>query len=260
MLITGMDLLLPFGHYAIFALHNKLPMKQFVFSFLLFLAASFAAQAQTDYQNTGWFMFVNSTKINKKWATHLDFQYRSSDDWKHKKNLMFRPGITYLINNKQEVTLGYLLNESYTYADATPDFHVSEHRIWEQYIYKHKLSSIAATHRFRLEQRFVGKHNAEDVFAQRFRYFFRFLIPLEKQAASFEKGVFVALQNEVFLNIDNKEVINNSLFDQNRAYGAIGYRLNKKLDIETGYMNQAVKGAVGHTSNNIIQLAVYTRF
>lgn len=235
-------------------------MKQIVFSLIFLFAASFAAHAQTDYQNTGWFMFVNSTKINKKWATHLDFQYRSSDDWKHKKNLMFRPGLTYLINNKQEVTLGYLLNESYTYADATPDFHVSEHRIWEQYVYKHKLSSIAATHRLRVEQRFIGKHQAEGVFAQRFRYFFRFLIPVEKQVASFEKGVFLALQNEVFLNIDNKEVINNSLFDQNRAYAAAGYRFSKKVDLEAGYMNQAVKGAVGHTSNNIIQLAVYTRF
>ena len=235
-------------------------MRQLIFSFLLVIGGTFAAQAQTDHQNTGWFMFVNSTKLNKKWATHLDLQYRSSDDWKHTKNLMFRPGLTYLISNKQEVTLGYLLNESYTFPEGAADFHVSEHRIWEQYIYKHKLSSVAATHRFRMEQRFIGKHNADEVFAQRFRYFFRFLVPLEKQVANFEKGLFVALQNEIFLNIDNKDVINNSVFDQNRVYGAAGYRFNKKLDIEAGYMNQAVKGAVGHTSNNIIQLAVYTRF
>lgn len=235
-------------------------MRQLCTLILLLFACSVAVHGQTEHQNTGWFMFINSTKINKKWATHLDLQYRSSDNWSHKKNLMFRPGLTYLISNKHEVTLGYLLNEAYTYPEAAADYHLTEHRIWEQYIFKHKVKTVAATHRFRVEQRFVERYNAEDLFAQRFRYFFRFLVPLEKEALTFEKGLFVALQNEVFLNIQNKKALNNNFFDQNRAYAALGYRVNKKFDVEAGYMNQAVKGLARNTSNDIIQLALYTRF
>jgi hypothetical protein len=235
-------------------------MKQLSTLILLLLACSFAVHAQTEHQNTGWFMFVNSTKISKKWATQLDLQYRTSDDWTDKKNLMFRPGLTYLISNKHELTLGYLLNESYTYPEAAAEYQLTEHRIWEQYIFKHKVKTVAATHRFRLEQRFIERYNADELFSQRFRYFLRFLIPLKKEAETFEKGVFVALQNEVFLNLLNKQELNDSLFDQNRAYGALGYRVSKKFDAEVGYMNQAVKGSVRNTSNNIIQLALYTRF
>lgn len=235
-------------------------MKQISILILLVIACSIGAHAQTEYQNTGWFQFVNSTKINKKWAVHFDLQLRSSDDWEHKRNLLIRPGLTYLISNKHEVTLGYLLNETYTYPEAADSYQLTEHRIWEQYVFKHKIKAIAVNHRFRVEQRFIGKYQAEDQFAQRFRYFFRFLVPLEKDVKDFEKGMFVALQNEIFLNLQNKKQLNNSVFDQNRAYAAVGYRVSKKFDVETGYMNQATKGMVGHTSNNIIQLALYTRF
>jgi hypothetical protein len=235
-------------------------MKKLYTLIVVLIACNFAGQAQTDQQNTGWFMFVNSTKINKKWATHLDLQYRTSDNWAHKRNLMFRPGLTYLISNKHEVTLGYLLNESYTYPEAAADYQLTEHRIWEQYVFKHKIKTVAASHRFRLEQRFIGRHNADELFSQRLRYFFRFIVPLQKEAKTFEKGVFVALQNEVFVNLQNNKKLNDSYFDQNRAYGALGYRVSKKFDVEAGYMNQAVKGLARNTSNNIIQLALYTRF
>lgn len=233
--------------------------------FLLFLSlilctGGMTVLAQTVQQTTGWFMFLNSTKLNDKWATHLDVQLRSSDNFDHMRNVMFRPGLTYHIDKKQEVTLGYLLNETYTFQDAAPDYHLTEHRIWEQYIFKHKFKSVSGSHRFRVEQRFLEQHNAEDMFAQRFRYFFRFIVPLAKGKTNFESGTFVAIQNEVFLNVQNKRKLNGHVFDQNRAYLAGGYRFSRKFDVEAGYLNQSVKGAASNTNNNVIQLAVYTRF
>jgi len=62
------------------------------------------------------------------------------------------------------------------------------------------------------------------------------------------------------MNIQNKNNINNSFFDQNRIYGAVGYRVNSKLDLEVGYMNQYINGIMNDVSNNIIQMALYTRF
>jgi hypothetical protein len=73
-------------------------------------------------------------------------------------------------------------------------------------------------------------------------------------------GIFAALQNEVFLNLQHKDQLNGKVFDQNRAYLALGYRFSKKFDLEAGYLNQAIRGASVNTSNNVIQLALYTRF
>lgn len=234
---------------------------RYTFLFLLLLSGiSLSVKAQTINQNTGWMFFLNNTKLSEKWGAYVDVQVRSADDFAYVRNILFRPGITYYINGKNEVTLGYLLNETFTRVDGAAHNNFTEHRIWEQYVLKHKIKTISASHRFRLEQRFAETASGNDVFAQRFRYFFRFIIPLQKGIQNFEKGVFAAVQNEVFLNIHNKENFNNHLFDQNRAYAALGYRVSKSLDIEAGYLNQSSKGSANNTVNNVIQIAVYTKF
>jgi hypothetical protein len=236
-------------------------MKRFLVLFLLVtLANQFIASGQTAYQQTGWMMFMNNTKLNKKWGSYVDVQVRTTDNFKQVRNVLFRPGLTYYASPKHEITLGYLLNQTYEYPVGQDNFQLTEHRIWEQYVYKHKVKTIIGSHRFRLEQRFIERRGLEDLFAQRFRYFFRFIVPLQQDIANFEKGLFTAIQNEVFLNIQNKDQLNTHLFDQNRAYLAAGYRFSTKLDMELGYLNQSSKGRIINTLNSVVQVAVYTKF
>ncbi len=234
-------------------------MKQFICTSFLFFLAITSGFSQTAKQNTGWFLFLNSTRINDKWGLHLDVQLRSADKWDGARNFLFRPGATYYINKSSNATVGYLLVDTYLNTDGLAKNTLSEHRIWEQYILTHKIQPVYAQHRFRLEQRFIETAGA-DVFSQRLRYFFRFVLPLTDTKQPFVKGPFVALQNELFFNIQNNDKLNGEVFDQNRAYGAVGYRLNKKIDLEAGYLNQFVNGRVNNTLNNVVQLAVYTRF
>lgn len=204
-------------------------------------------------------MFLNSTRLNDKWGLHLDVQLRSADDWDGVRNFLFRPGATYYINKNSNATVGYLLTNTFLKQVGTSDNTLTEHRIWEQYIFTHKIKPVFAQHRFRLEQRFM-EAAGDDIFSQRFRYFFRFVLPLLDTKKTFAKGPFVAMQNELFFNIQNKDKLNGKLFDQNRAYGAVGYRFNKSFDLEAGYLNQFVNGRTSNTMNNVVQFAVYTRF
>jgi len=228
--------------------------------------------AQTSKQNAGWFMFLNSTKFNDKWGMHFDLQVRSDNNWNRVRNILVRPGVTYYINKNSNATLGYLyaptlLGTKINYIDAAGNSFakgsLTEHRIWEQYIYNHQpWKGATLSHRFRLEQRFIERQT-DDLFSQRLRYFFRLVEPLLKQKGedvAFTKGVFAAVQNELFFNIQNKDQLNGSLFDQNRAYVAVGYRFSKAFDVEAGYLNQRIKGAENTTVNNVAQLALYTRF
>ncbi|GGI27895.1 DUF2490 domain-containing protein [Pedobacter mendelii] len=234
-------------------------MKKLIFLFLLCIVAFAKLSAQTQYQNTGWLFLLNNTKINKKWGLQFDVQVRSADNWKYVRNTLVRPAVQYFINDKHNVALGYLWQTTQNQIDGIANTHFDEHRIFEQYIYTHKIKTVFASHRVRVEQRFIERAT-EDIFAQRFRYFIRLIKPLQKAQPTFTKGAFIALQNEVFLNFQNKAKINNSIFDQNRIYLAGGYRFSKKFDMEVGYMNQAVKNTSSHTNNNIVQLALYTRF
>lgn len=230
----------------------------FLLIILCFLSAS--VSAQTYHQNSGWLFLLNNSKFNEKWGTHLDIQLRTADNWSNVKNFLFRPGVTYYLNKNNDLTLGYLLNETHNVLDGAGEHKLVEHRIWQQYIHKHKIQHINVSHRFRLEQRFLEKSRNEDVFAQRLRYFVRFIIPLKKEIQQFEEGFFAALQNEIFFNVQHKDKLNGHFFDQNRAYAAGGYRFSKKFDLEAGYLNQAIKGANNNSINHVIQLAVYTRF
>ncbi|WP_316811224.1 DUF2490 domain-containing protein [Pedobacter heparinus] len=233
-------------------------MRRLIFTFLfsLFVLNGFS---QNVNQSSGWLMFLNSTKINDKWGLHLDVQLRSADKWDGVRNFLFRPGVTYYINKNSNATVGYLLANTFLKQDGSADNVLTEHRIWEQYILTHKLRSIAVQHRFRLEQRFI-EAAGDDIFSQRLRYFLRGVIPLTETKEAFISGPFAALQNELFFNVQHKSKLNGKFFDQNRAYGAIGYRFSKNFDVEAGYLNQLINGAGNHTMNHAIQLALYTRF
>ncbi|RYY35783.1 MAG: DUF2490 domain-containing protein [Sphingobacteriaceae bacterium] len=218
-------------------------------------------------QNTVWGAWFHTHRLSNKWGYAFDGQFRSADDVKYLRNILLRPSVAYYFNNNNILNVGYAYigtNGRTLFDEKT---YRPESRIWEQYIISHKAGkNIALTHRLRLEQRFLGNTSVGDIenndnyFSQRLRYFIRGVIPFKKDSV-FAKGMYLALQNEVFVNIQNKNKVNDSFFDQNRAYIAIGYRLSKKFDIEAGYLNQYSKGFnSSYTTNNVAQLAVYTRF
>jgi hypothetical protein len=65
----------------------------------------------------------------------------------------------------------------------------------------------------------------------RFRYFLSLNYPLKTFTAS-NSLLYAAAYNEIFLNTES------SVFDRNRLFGGIGWKLNNKLKFEVGYMNQ----------------------
>lgn len=234
---------------------------KFIFSAcvaLLLLSAKISS-AQTN-EFTGWGAWFHTQKFSEHWGLLFDAQLRSADQFSYLRNPLVRPAVAYYFNKNKLVSAGYLFTGTHRKTATENTFRV-ENRIFEQFILTHKIGAgNSLQHRFRLEQRFVNSQGDQDqYFTQRFRYFARGVIPLKKTAA-FEKGTFVGLQNETFFNVQNKQNVNGQFFDQNRAYAAIGYRLNKMIDLETGYLNQYINQVEGYTFNHVLQLALYTRF
>jgi hypothetical protein len=241
-------------------------MKRLVTSLttLLLLTISSATHAQTQF--SGWFASFNTVKLNKKFGLHLEAQFRSTDQWLHLQTMLLRGGLNYSIKKNIIATAGYGYIHNRRIISGVSGY-APEHRIFEQLIVSHKLGYTSLSHRFRLEQRFIGKsvvhgndfHNEGNTYSNRFRYFFRTLLPIAT-SSEFRRGPFFALQNEVFVNFGDKSAVNGETFDQNRAYGALGYRFSTRFDAEVGYLNQYINGRnSAFTNNHIVQLAVYTR-
>jgi hypothetical protein len=246
-------------------------MKRYIVLSGIFFFALLQAQAQQKH-TAGWFAAFNTFRVpSSKFSVHLDAQLRSSDKFEAFQTFIVRPGVNYHVRKNMVATVGYAwirLRSLYSNAANVTDFdYLSEHRIWEQFIINHPVSFIPLQHRFRLEQRFMPKSIVDDgglkndgfEMAHRFRYFLRGVIPVDG-AKNFEKGVFVAVQNELFLNYGDPTRTNGKVFDQNRAYLAVGYRLSSKFDVEGGYLNQFISGAgSARTTWHVAQIATYVR-
>jgi len=232
------------------------------------LLAAQSTQAQ-QVQYSGWLASFNTIKLKGKWALHAELQLRSTNHVAQLQTLLPRVGLNYQVRSNHVATAGYAYIPN-RYRAGAVDGLVAEHRLWQQYIINQPLSkAVALQHRFRLEERWlpnvaaVGNalEKTGSRFTTRFRYFNRLVVPLHKQSGAFNKGLFAALQNEVFINTTHRSHVNGRWFDQNRLYVAMGCRLSKKADVETGYLNQYLKasGNNANTVNHIWQLAMYTR-
>lgn len=231
--------------------------------FFLFLFLTVSLQAQVQF--SGWLASFNTFKLNNKLSLHFDAQLRTTDELQAVQTILVRPGLNVHVGKSWVFTGGYAYIANRRTLGAFTDL-LPEHRVWQQAIFNHKLKAISIAHRFRFEERFISRarvvntelETAGHDQAFRARYFIRSIVPLNGQK-TFSKGPFFALQNEVFLNTGNKSPVNGKTFDQNRLYAAFGYRLQEKIDLEAGYMNQYTSTRTSFINNHIAQIAVYKR-
>jgi len=230
------------------------------------LASSFGSLLHAQSQFTGWGALFNTIKTGKKTTLLNDVQLRGTGELNHVQTLLLRSGLQYSLTKKLGLTVGYAYIHNRREAGGQSGY-LPEHRIWEQLLYSHKTGPLLVSHRLRFEQRFIPNAKVENNDlttdghgnAYRLRYFIRNIIPFNDQPV-FTKGMFAALQDEVFINTGNTANVNGKTFDQNRLYLAAGYRLNKRFDLEAGYMYQSIQGRNNTTTrNHIAQVAGYWR-
>lgn len=241
--------------------------KPVLFFFLLFVLSA-TTSLFSQVENKAWLASFNTFKLknSKKLSIHFDAQWRSTDQVKGMQTLLLRAGLNHKTTDHLTLTGGYAFISNRRTVSTVTGF-TPEHRIWQQAIVSHKLKKISIAHRFRTEQRFIGQSRVSgnelvtegSRFAGRFRYFIRNVLPVSAKE-NFDKGLFAALQNELFLNVINQDAANGKTFDQNRLYLALGYKFNSSFSIDGGYLNHYVNGRNNSFGNNhIAQLAFYTQ-
>ena len=190
----------------------------FVLAFTLF---SLSIQAQESGPGN-WLVYIGSKQLNSKWNLHHEVQYRNYNTIGNLEQLLLRTGLGYNIGEKSNLLIGYgyINSENYT-GNNDEKITVEEHRIFQQFISKHSVGRISLQHRYRFEQRFVAKD-----FKTRFRYFLGLNIPFK------DSKYYLFAYNEIFLNGAS------NVYDRNRVYGGLGYKIASGIKLEVGYMNQ----------------------
>jgi hypothetical protein len=239
---------------------------------LLFSATLFGqvqpAERFRDHNANGWFMYFGDHHVSDKWGVHLEGQWRRHDMVNRWQQLLLRPGINYDLTENVMLTLGYAFVDTHRYGEFPVAFRFPEHRIFQQALVRQRLGRTRASHRYRLEQRYLGEMGraaggATTVnrwrYENRFRYMFRANIPF--RGGRLEKGDwYLGLYNEFFLNFGKNVAAN--IFDQNRAYAAMGYNMGSLGNLEVGYMQQTLQQRSGRVMeySHTFQVAVYSNF
>jgi hypothetical protein len=231
-------------------------------SLFLFIAISCNLQ-KTIAQNTriedkntiGWFNNFSTVTFSKKWSAHLEYQWRRENIVTAWQQSLIRTGINYHANNKLTLRFGYAWIETFPYgaiplqAAGKP---FPEHRLYQMATIADNANRIEMSHRFMLEQRWIGRYTNPSLskpddflFLNRLRYMYRMQSAIGKKKID-DKTVYASIYDEILIGFGKN--VNENVFDQNRLAILLGYRFNKKLRIESGYFKQIVQ--LGREVNN----------
>lgn len=236
--------------------------KYLLFVFLLFSCRiSFAQNNRLNHSNAiGWYNFFGTFKLSEKLGLHTEYQWRRNNlitDWQQS---LLRVGVNYSLNPRVLFRVGYSWIETFPYGEYPinglgRDF--TEHRIFEMVQLSHKEGIVNFSHRFMLEQRFVGVYSSANETSEnefpllnRLRYLFRVQVPLIGSEIK-DKTAYIAFYDEIFIGFGKN--VNANVFDQNRVGALLGYRFNKNVRIEGGYLNQIIQFGRLINGQNVFQ-------
>ena len=208
--------------------------------------------AQNNRTNTngqiGWYNYFGTFKLSEKLGLHTEYQWRRDDIITHWQQSLFRLGLNYQLSPRVLFRVGYAHIETWPYGEIPINGlgrNFTEHRIFQMIQLSQKEGILDFSHRFMLEQRFVGRYSSaavtsEDEFPllNRMRYLVRLQAPLKGKEIK-DKTAYLALYNEIFIGFGKN--VNANIFDQNRIGALLGYRFNNIIRIEAGYLNQIVQ-------------------
>ncbi len=200
----------------------------------------------TGEEKTGnWIMYFGNNKLSENYSLHTEAQLRLYEPFGNVNQLLIRVGLNRRIGSNSVLTAGYGYIPTSSFDKEAFKSTSTEHRIWEQFILTNAVGRLFFEHRYRLEQRWIFSAS-DDIYLNRLRYRLMVNIPLNNPEMT-GNTVFLSFYDEVFLNITDAP------FDQNRLFGALGYKFNNNLSVQGGYLRHRL----GNLNYNRVQLALF---
>lgn len=213
---------------------------------LILISPILQASDDTSELWTGW---QHQHRLDAQWQAASDIQLRSQDGGGPWRQLIVRPSVTRTLAPGFSASLGYAFVENRDSIGRQS----SEHRPWQQLQAQQALGGGQFSQRLRLEQRFL-ESSTGDFSSDRARVQLRFQQPVGQQ------GHYVAVQNEVFLHLSERDRLNGRNFDQNRLGVVAGFRLSPQVAVEAGYLHQLIGLRDGERVNHALTLNLVTRW
>lgn len=202
-----------------------------------------------------WISYTGDNKITSRIGIHSEAQLRNLFLPHTVQTILVRVGLNVYIQPYAMGTVGYGYFFSEPSNSVVNAARMSEHRIWQQLVFRQKSRHVFMEHRFRQEQRFLHNMAAHThKVDHRIRYRFQALFPLYSISPHL-RHLFLSVNNEIMLNYRKNPT---EIFDRNRFFAGLGYQVSPKMNFQLGYLNQfaQVSGSMRGQTDHIIQAGV----
>ena len=214
----------------------------------------------TDRNSIGWYAITGIARLHKNIGIQSEYHFRRDQLGAQWQQGLFKIAINYQVHQKVQFRLGYGLAETFAYGDIPVNSfgkQFTEHRIFEAISFNDNIGIAGLSHRFMLEQRWIGKYSKKELekedsysYMNRLRYMLRVQVPLNHKKIE-ARTVYLAGFNELMLGFGKN--VQENIFDQNRMGLLAGYNANKYVRIEGGYMMQILQLGREMNGSNVFQ-------
>ena len=216
-------------------------MKSFFTSILLALiiTTSYCQNPSEDFLGS-WYTYGLNHRFSERFSITPYGEFRFYEPSSNYNLAFFSLRGNYHFKGNQSVGLGYAYLDIDTVFEFDNEPNIKEHRILEQYIFKHKWGSFKVQHRLKMEHRFLQFSTRNDM-QHRLRYCLSFRYDISKT-------FFAVVTEEPFVNFQDQA------FHENRFYAGLGVNIVKNAKIQFGYLKQHIR------KNNLNRIRVGVSF
>jgi hypothetical protein len=234
-----------------------------IFFFMLLLVPIVNHAQNTRIRNNNNILWLNgfgTFRMTPKWSIHSEFQFRRAEGLNYGQQELYRFGINNKLNEQMVVRIGGAYVETHPYGTIPLNVFgkaFSEYRTFQMLTLQNPIKNFKISHRFMLEQRWVGKYSKENLdqedvytYLNRARYQFRVQSP-EWKLKSGKSGFYALFQDEIFVGFGRN--VGENIFDQNRFSVQLGCKVNSHLSVETGFLSQILQFSREIQGNDVMQ-------
>ena len=217
---------------------------------IMVLSVPYPLLADTIEDGHYWFALNTQGQLPaQNWSWMFDVHQRFRDEGAHADLFLIRTGVSYQINPKTSIGLGFDHVVNHPAGKEASD----ENRLWQQIGYKFDpILGVNIASRSRLEQRW--REGGDDT-AYRFRQMIKATIPLD-----INPKLSIVAYDELFINLNKTDWGINRGNDQNRAFIGINWAFTPSTSIETGYLNQYVNTRNTDRLNHVLATTLRLNF
>ena len=194
-----------------------------------------------------WFTLNGKYQLSEKGTLFNNSSYRTYEVVHNTQQFITHTGYQYAPIKKLKLSAAYAyaVNSPVNKPEGYAKSH--ENRIWEQIAYESTIGRLKIENRARFEQRFVEKRDLT-TYTNRYRYRVGATLPINNKTVT-DKTFFIISNYELFYTKGEK------LFDVTRFDAYVGYRFNKTITLQSGYLVNSKLAQKDQRINTVLNYA-----